>query len=64
MGRQKQNELDITERDRKVISLVAMMKLSEKELFGIECYLAGIRAASGLKKDEQPRQLPLKDFAV
>lgn len=39
----KQN-MTITERDRRAIFLVA--KLNDKELFGLECYLAGTRAAS------------------
>lgn len=34
--------MKITERDRRAILLVA--KLDDKELFGLECYLAGVRA--------------------
>ena len=37
----------ITERDRKVINLVA--RLNDRELFGQECFLAGTRVA---KKEE------------
>lgn len=37
----------ITERDRKVINLVA--RLNDRELFGLECFLAGTRVA---KKEE------------
>lgn len=37
----------ITERDRRVINLVT--KLSDRELFGLECFLAGARVA---KKEE------------
>ncbi|WP_405382675.1 hypothetical protein [Phascolarctobacterium sp.] len=44
----------ISERDKRAIFLVA--KLNEKELFGLECYLAGTRAATreeDKKKTEQ-----------
>lgn len=37
----------ITERDRRVINLVT--RLSDRELFGLECFLAGTRVA---KKEE------------
>lgn len=37
----------ITERDRRVINLVT--RLSDRELFGLECFLAGARVA---KKEE------------
>ena len=33
----------ITERDRRVINLVT--RLSDRELFGLECFLAGTRVA-------------------
>lgn len=39
----KDSRIKVTERDRRAIVLVA--KLTEKELFGLECYLAGTRAA-------------------
>ena len=37
----------ITERDRRVINLVT--RLNDRELFGLECFLAGTRVA---KKEE------------
>ncbi|MBR2045260.1 MAG: hypothetical protein IJ958_03895 [Agathobacter sp.] len=42
----KKNEdgLVISERDRRAICLVS--KLNDKELFGLECYLAGMRVAA------------------
>lgn len=48
----KQN-MTITERDRRAIFLVA--KLNDKELFGLECYLAGTRAAAGSQNRKQDR---------
>nr|DAH09690.1 MAG TPA: hypothetical protein [Caudoviricetes sp.] len=38
----------LTERDKQVISLVS--KLTDREVFGLECFLAGIRLR------EQPEQ--------
>ena len=38
----------LTEKDKKVISLVS--KLTDREVFGLECFLAGIRLR------EQPEQ--------
>lgn len=45
--------MTITERDRRAIFLVA--KLNDKELFGLECYLAGTRAAAGSQNRKQDR---------
>lgn len=38
------NNLTISERDKRAIFIIS--RLTEKELFGMECYLAGTRAAS------------------
>jgi len=50
--KQKSN-LTISERDRRVI--FAISRLSEKELFGLECYLAGTRAAGRAEKNQADR---------
>ena len=41
---------ELTEKDKKVISLVA--KLTDREIFGLECYLAGTRASQPITKQE------------
>lgn len=41
--RQNNNNLTISERDKRAIFIIS--RLTEKELFGVECYLAGTRAA-------------------
>ena len=43
----KQNKRKVEEIDRNVIAIISKMGLTEKELFGLECYLAGKRAAGG-----------------
>ena len=42
---QKENTITINDRDKRVIRLVT--RLTDKELFGLECFLAGTRAADG-----------------
>lgn len=43
--------MKITERDRRAIFLVA--KLNDKELFGLECYLAGVRAGESQNQNRR-----------
>lgn len=43
--------MKITERDRRAILLVA--KLDDKELFGLECYIAGVRAGESQNQSRQ-----------
>lgn len=40
----KKKQITITERDRRVVEWVA--NLSDAELFGLECFLAGARVAA------------------
>lgn len=60
---QTENTIAISDRDKKMIRLVT--RLSEKEIFGIECFLAGIRAgASDTEKKKADRQQAAQGAAV
>lgn len=57
---QTQNNIAISDRDRKVIHIVT--RLTDKELFGLECFLAGTRAGARgagekTEKQEQPEEM-------
>ena len=43
MTKRKEITIQVTERDYRIIALLA--RLSDKELFGLECYLVGVCTA-------------------
>ncbi len=43
--------MNITEKDRRAIKLVS--KLSDYEIFGLECFLAGLRTAKKESKQQE-----------
>lgn len=43
--------ITVTERDRRLIRLATYM--TDEELFGIECFLAGLRTAAGSSNMQQ-----------
>ncbi len=48
MIKQKEITIQVTERDYRIIALLA--RLSDKELFGLECYLAGVCTAQRMEQ--------------
>jgi hypothetical protein len=52
----KNRQLTISERDRRAIVLLA--RLTDKELFGLECYLAGTRAAGRTAERQEATKQP------
>ena len=58
MTENRTNNIKIRDRDRVVISLIANM--SDAELFGLKCYIAGMRtgkeAATGQQEAERVRE--------
>lgn len=60
---QTKDTIMISDRDKKMIRLVT--RLSDKEIFGIECFLAGIRAgASDAEKKKADQQQTAQSVAV
>lgn len=60
---QTENTIKINDRDKRVIRLVT--RLSDKELFGLECFLAGTRAgALDAEKRTADRQQAAQGAAV
>ena len=58
----EKKQIAVTEREKRVIKWIA--NLSDRELFGLECFLAGTRVAA--QKDMAPEQqsMDIKNFCL